>query len=70
MTRSCVHVGANQKTSFSGTRMKRVALVTGGGRGIGREICRVLAAAGHAVAAADIDEASARDTAASLPGEG
>ncbi|WP_171477825.1 SDR family NAD(P)-dependent oxidoreductase, partial [Acinetobacter baumannii] len=50
--------------------MKRVALVTGGGRGIGREICRVLAAAGHAVAAADIDEASARDTAASLPGEG
>lgn len=50
--------------------MKRVALVTGGGRGIGREICRVLAAAGHLVAAADIDEASARDTAASLPGEG
>ncbi len=50
--------------------MKRVALVTGGGRGIGREICRVLASAGHTVASADIDEASARDTAASLPGEG
>lgn len=50
--------------------MKRVALVTGAGRGIGREICQVLAAAGHTVAAADIDEASARDTAASLPGEG
>ncbi|MBN8942301.1 MAG: SDR family oxidoreductase [Rhizobiales bacterium] len=50
--------------------MKRVALVTGGGRGIGREICRALAAAGHTVAAADIDEASARDTAASLSGEG
>ncbi|QCI66962.1 SDR family NAD(P)-dependent oxidoreductase [Phreatobacter stygius] len=48
----------------------RVALVTGGGRGIGREICRVLASAGLTVASADIDEASARNTAASLPGDG
>jgi NAD(P)-dependent dehydrogenase (short-subunit alcohol dehydrogenase family) len=32
----------------------RVALVTGGGRGLGEQICRVLAEAGAAVVAADI----------------
>ncbi|MCZ0732833.1 SDR family NAD(P)-dependent oxidoreductase [Phreatobacter sp. AB_2022a] len=48
----------------------RVAVVTGGGRGIGREICQVLARDGLVVAAADIDAGSARDTASSLPGEG
>jgi 2-hydroxycyclohexanecarboxyl-CoA dehydrogenase len=44
----------------------RTALVTGGARGIGAEICRALAAAGAAVAVCDIDEAAARATAAAL----
>ncbi|UHC19982.1 SDR family oxidoreductase (plasmid) [Methylobacterium currus] len=50
--------------------MNRIALVTGGGRGIGQEVCRVLAEAGLTVAAADIDVASARRCAADLPGAG
>jgi NAD(P)-dependent dehydrogenase (short-subunit alcohol dehydrogenase family) len=50
--------------------MRRVALVTGGGRGIGAEICRVLANAGLQVVAADIDVGAARSTATSLGGEG
>jgi NAD(P)-dependent dehydrogenase (short-subunit alcohol dehydrogenase family) len=45
-----------------------VALVTGGGRGIGAATCGVLAADGLAVAVADLNERSARDTAATLPG--
>ncbi|BCM81629.1 SDR family NAD(P)-dependent oxidoreductase [Methylobacterium indicum] len=50
--------------------MNRIALVTGGGRGIGQEVCRVLAEAGLTVAAADIDAESARRSAAGLPGPG
>jgi NAD(P)-dependent dehydrogenase (short-subunit alcohol dehydrogenase family) len=50
--------------------VNRIALVTGGGRGIGQEVCRVLAEAGLTVAAADIDAASARRSAADLPGAG
>jgi NAD(P)-dependent dehydrogenase (short-subunit alcohol dehydrogenase family) len=42
----------------------RVALVTGGGSGIGRATALVLGARGASVAVADIDEASARETAA------
>jgi 3-oxoacyl-[acyl-carrier protein] reductase len=46
------------------TLQGRVALVTGGGRGIGREYCRALGEAGAAVVVADIDVASAEESAA------
>lgn len=49
--------------------MNRVALVTGGGRGIGREVCMMLAEAGFTLACADIDRDNAVATAAALPGE-
>src|SRR6187431_113143 len=42
----------------------RVALVTGGGSGIGRATALALGARGASVAVTDIDEASARETAA------
>lgn len=42
----------------------RVAIVTGGGRGIGREYCRALATDGATVVAADIDLDGAEETAA------
>jgi 3-oxoacyl-[acyl-carrier protein] reductase len=46
------------------------ALVTGGGRGIGREIALTLAQAGANVAVCDIDLESARQTATELSGLG
>ncbi len=42
---------------------ERVAMVTGGGRGIGREICRALAADGRKVAVADLRTEEAAETA-------
>jgi NAD(P)-dependent dehydrogenase (short-subunit alcohol dehydrogenase family) len=48
----------------------RTAIVTGGGRGIGREIVRTLAAAGADVAIVDIDSATAADAAREVEGLG
>ena len=48
----------------------RVALVTGGGRGIGREICLGLARAGQRVAVADLRVPEATETATTINAEG
>ena len=48
----------------------RVALVTGGGRGIGREICLGLARQGRRVAVADLRVDEAETTASLVNGEG
>ncbi len=48
----------------------KVALVTGAGSGIGREMALRLSADGAAVMCADIDEASAQDTAAQVAEHG
>jgi len=45
---------------------RQSAVVTGAGRGFGREIGRKLAARGYAVLATDIDEQAAADTAAAI----
>jgi 2-hydroxycyclohexanecarboxyl-CoA dehydrogenase len=49
---------------------RRVALVTGGARGIGRAIALALAADGRAVAVADLLEDQAEQTAAAVAGRG
>ena len=49
---------------------ERVALVTGGGSGIGREICVGLAAAGRKVAAADLNLDGALETASLISATG
>lgn len=48
----------------------RRAIVTGGARGIGLEICRALGQAGAAIVLADLDEAAAHSAAEKLNGEG
>lgn len=45
---------------------RRVAVVTGGGGGIGRAVCQSLAKAGCALVLSDVDEGAARATADSL----
>jgi 2-hydroxycyclohexanecarboxyl-CoA dehydrogenase len=49
---------------------ERVALVTGGARGIGRAICLELAAAGRSVAVADLRVEEAGETAAAIEAAG
>src|SRR2546426_860339 len=48
----------------------KVALVTGGGQGIGAAICRRLAQAGARVAVFDLDERKATETATAIGGLG
>ena len=48
----------------------RLALVTGGARGIGAEICRQLAAQGMRIAVSDLNEQDCRPVAEALEGEG
>src|SRR5512134_2475854 len=49
---------------------QRVALITGGGRGIGRAIAAALAAEGHAVAVGDLLAGEADETASSIEAGG
>ena len=49
---------------------ERIAMVTGGGRGIGRAVAAALADEGHAVAVADIRDEDAAATAAALESAG
>lgn len=48
----------------------RVALITGGAKGIGAEVCSRLAALGHHVLVADLDFKAAEETAAALRAAG
>ena len=49
---------------------RRVAIVTGGAKGIGAEICTRMAAAGHVVRIADLDGAAAEEHAEALRAAG
>ncbi len=50
--------------------MSRVAVVTGGGSGLGRSICTRLAGDGHRVAVLDVDAEAAAKVAAEIVGSG
>ncbi|MCF7550803.1 SDR family NAD(P)-dependent oxidoreductase [Pseudonocardia sp. WMMC193] len=60
--------GPSESTPTDGGR--RVAFVTGGAGGIGSEVCRQLAAAGHTVAVADLSREAAEKVAAEFDGIG
>jgi Short-chain alcohol dehydrogenase of unknown specificity len=47
----------------------KIAIVTGGGQGIGKAIAGKLAAEGATVVVTDLDEASAKETADALPAQ-
>lgn len=47
---------------------EKIALVTGGARGIGRAICEAMTEAGSSVAVADLREDDAADTAKAVGG--
>ncbi len=55
---------------MGGRDVSRVAVVTGGGSGMGAAICRHLAAQGHKVAVLDINEDTAREVAKDLEADG
>ena len=55
---------------MSGRLAGKVALITGGGRGIGRAAALLFAAQGARVVVGDIDEAAGRDTAGAIEREG
>ncbi len=62
---------AGEKIRYrGGNNVKRLALVTGAGRGIGAATAHALARDGLVVALADLNFANARAVAATLPGEG
>lgn len=56
-------------TDSTGLNARGGALVTGAGRGLGREIARALAARGHVVHVTDVDLEAAESVAAEIGGE-